>query len=75
LMAYMAPAEEAGEMFGLFALSGKATAFLGPFLVASLTAAFNSQRAGMSVVVIFFVIGGLLLLLGVPDKRASGGAS
>jgi UMF1 family MFS transporter len=69
LMAYLAPAEEAGEMFGLFALSGKATAFLGPLLVGSLTAAFHSQRAGMSIVVIFFVIGGLLLLLGVPDRR------
>jgi UMF1 family MFS transporter len=54
-------------MFGLFALSGKATAFLGPALLAIMTDAFASQRAGMASIVVFFIIGALLLLR-VNDK-------
>ena len=61
LMAHLAPAEIRTEMFGLYALSGKATAFLGPMLVGALTAAFDSQRVGMAGILVFFVVGGLLL--------------
>jgi UMF1 family MFS transporter len=48
-------------MFGFFAASGKITAFLGPALVAGATALAGSQRAGMSVIIIFFIIGAALL--------------
>jgi len=61
LMAHLAPADIRTEMFGLYALSGKATAFLGPMLVGALTAAFDSQRVGMAGILVFFVVGGLLL--------------
>jgi len=69
LLAHLAPADVRTEMFGLFALSGKATAFAGPALLAWATVAFDSQRAGMATILIFF-LGGLALLAGVPDKRA-----
>ena len=49
------------KMFGLYALSGKATNFLGPLLVASFTSFFNSQKAGMSSILIFLVLGLILL--------------
>lgn len=49
------------EMFGLYALSGKITAFIGPWLLGWTTLMFNSQRAGMATVLTFFVIGGILL--------------
>ena len=62
LMARMAPEELRTEMFGLFALSGKATAFVGPWLVGVLTAAFASQRVGMSAIIVFLAAGLLLLL-------------
>lgn len=62
LMARMAPPEMATEMFGLFALSGKATAFLGPFLVGTVTAATGSQRAGMATIAILLLVGGAILL-------------
>ncbi len=62
LMAHMAPDNMITEMFGLFAFSGKATAFLGPAAVAFATDMFGSQRAGMSTIVIFFVAGALLML-------------
>lgn len=62
MMAHLAPIEMRTEMFGLYALSGKATAFLGPALLAILTESFQSQRAGMASILVFFVIGGVLLL-------------
>ncbi len=62
LMARMTPPGMASEMFGLFALSGKATAFVGPFLVGSVTAATGSQRWGMATVAILLIVGGGILL-------------
>jgi UMF1 family MFS transporter len=49
------------EMFGLFALSGKATAFVGPWLVGLITLWTQSQRLGMSTVMIFMLSGAALL--------------
>lgn len=65
-LARAAPARMRNELFGLFALSGKATAFAGPLAVGALTAAAGSQRVGMSVVVLLFVLG-FLLMLTVPE--------
>ena len=64
--ARMAPEAIRNEMFGLYELSGKVTAFLGPALVAIVTALAASQRAGMSVVLVFFTAG-LAILLTVPS--------
>lgn len=50
------------EMFGLYALSGKITAFLGPWLLGWITLLFNSQRVGMGTVLVFFALGAALLL-------------
>ncbi len=69
LMARLAPEGRTGEFFGLFALSGKVTSFLGPTLVALATTVFASQRAGLAVLVAFFLAGGALLA-GVKVKRA-----
>jgi UMF1 family MFS transporter len=68
LMARLAPEGQTTEFFGLYALTGKATAFLGPFLVAVVTAGMSSQRWGLAVVLVFFVIG-LGLLLTVHDPK------
>lgn len=62
LMARLAPPEQVSEMFGLFALSGKITAFIGPAILASVTLAFESQRAGMATVIVFLLVGGLLMM-------------
>ena len=48
------------KMFGLYAFSGKSTNFLGPLLVATLTTIFESQRIGMSAILIFLIIGAYL---------------
>ena len=71
LMARLAPPELRGELFGLYALSGKATAFIGPALVGGVTVWADSQRAGMATIPIFFLIGMILLWpLKDPDGRA-----
>ena len=61
LMARFTPAKKQNEFFGFFAFSGKATAFLGPFLLGYLTQAFGSQRFGVAVVLILLVIGTIIL--------------
>jgi MFS transporter, UMF1 family len=63
LMGRIAPPEMRGEMFGLYALSGKASAFLGPFVLATVTWWTASQRLGMATILAFFVVGGILLAL------------
>jgi UMF1 family MFS transporter len=55
LMARLAPQGRVGEFFGLFALSGKVTSFMGPTLVALATTLFASQQAGLSVLILFFL--------------------
>jgi UMF1 family MFS transporter len=62
LLARLAPPEKITQFFGLFAFSGKVTAFLAPFAVATVTAATDSQRLGMSVIALFLVAGMLLML-------------
>lgn len=61
LMARLAPRDRIGEFFGLFALSGKVTSFMGPTLVALATSLFASQQAGLGVLILFFLTGGWLL--------------
>ncbi|MGH6816447.1 MAG: MFS transporter [Hyphomicrobiaceae bacterium] len=67
LLARLAPAEKMAQFFGLFAFSGKATAFLAPFLVAAVTAMTGSHRASMAVIA-GFLIAGLLLILPVREQ-------
>jgi UMF1 family MFS transporter len=70
LLVRLAPHDQLAQFFGLFALSGKLTSFMGPFLVAAVTAATASQKAGISVLVAFFFAGGVLL----ASARVSGGS-
>jgi UMF1 family MFS transporter len=69
LMARLAPPGRETEMFGLFALTGRATGFVGPWAFAAATALFASQRAGMATVVLLFAAGGLLLLTVREGRR------
>ena len=48
--------------FGLFALSGKLTSFIGPLLVSTITYISSSQRIGFSSAIILLLIGLLILL-------------
>jgi len=73
LMARFVPAEKENEFFGFFAFSGKATAFLGPTLLGVFTQISGSQRVGISVVLVLFALG-LVLLSKVNEKEGMAAA-
>lgn len=75
LAARFAPATHRSQMFGLFALSGRVTAFVGPAVLAWATAAAGSQRAGMATILGFFVTGLVLLLTKVPERAVATGSA
>jgi UMF1 family MFS transporter len=62
LMARLAPPGMETEAFGLYELAGKATLFAGPLVLGLATDLFRSQRAGMSTILVFLVVGTLILL-------------
>jgi UMF1 family MFS transporter len=72
LMGRFAPEGMQNEFFGFFAFSGKLTAFIGPLLLGFVTDLAESQRVGMTVVIVMFILG-LMLLVGVrePETGAS----
>ncbi|QWG20221.1 MFS transporter [Bradyrhizobium sediminis] len=67
LLIRMAPKDLIAQYFGLFALTGKVTSFVGPLLIGAITAITASQKAGMAVLVVFFVAG-LALLTRVREE-------
>ncbi|MDX1635630.1 MAG: MFS transporter [Marinobacter sp.] len=67
-LARVSPEHLRNQMFGLFAFSGKATAFAGPLLVGAVTAATDSQRWGMSTILVFLLVG-FALMLTIPNDR------
>ena len=69
LMARLAPKGQETEFFGLFALSGRATAFLGPTLVGIVTSASGSQRLGLASLLVLLVAGAALLLSVSEPRR------
>ena len=65
LVSRKVPAEHRAQIFGFYMLSGKITSFLGPTLYASIVLWTNSERSGMIIAVIFFIIG--LIVLGSKE--------
>ena len=60
-MARLSKTNEQSKMFGIYGLSGKITAFLGPYFVALLTTTFNNQKAGFISIIVFFILGYLII--------------
>ncbi len=57
LMARLAPDGIETEMFGLYALAGKATAFAGPLILGLVVQWSGSQRIGMTVIIALLLCG------------------
>ena len=78
LLIRLAPKDRITQYFGLFALTGRVTSFIGPLLVGAVTAATASQKAGMAVLVLFFTVGMVLLMMveeprnTFPARRSAG---
>jgi UMF1 family MFS transporter len=60
-MAELAPPGETGRWFGLYALSGKATAFMAPLVIAVGTRLAGDQRIAVVVSAAFMALGALVL--------------
>lgn len=70
LLVRVSPEDSMTQFFGLYALSGKVTSFMCPTLVGIVTAVSASQQIGMTVLVAFFAVGGVLLMtVEVPRLR------
>ena len=68
LMSRLTPKEKQIEFFGFFALTGKATSFLGPLLFGIITK-FYTQQIALWVVIVLLLIG-LILFNRSDDKQA-----
>jgi UMF1 family MFS transporter len=71
MMARISPVPMMNQFFGLYALSGTATAFLGHGVVTLFTALFDSQAIGFASV-IMLLAAGLVLMHWVREERAEG---
>jgi len=71
LMARLAPPAQVAEFFGLYNLTGRATAFLAPAAIGLMTQASGDQRAGLGVIFIFIGVGFVLLTF-VSEPRRPG---
>ncbi len=67
LMVFHTTPDRATEAFGLYALSGKATAFIAPALITAATAASGNQRIGIAPLIGLFILA-LVLLIWVKPK-------
>ena len=70
LIGRLAPAGMIGEFYGLFAFSGRATAWMAPAVIGVITVATQSNRLGVACV-LFFLVLGFCLLWTVREERAS----
>ncbi len=57
LLVHLAPKERVGEFFGLYAIAGTVTVWLGPLLVELFTTWSGDQRVGMSAIGLLFILG------------------
>lgn len=71
----MAPVSLRNQMFGLHAVAGKVSAFLGPLVVGWTIDWTGSHRLGMSTILVFVVVGFLLMLKAPSDCKGPTGVS
>lgn len=63
------PKEKSNEFFGAYDIFAKGAAVVGPAMMAAFTAISGSPRVGILALIVFFVIGGILLMF-VPKNNA-----
>ncbi|HET6605265.1 MAG TPA: MFS transporter, partial [Rhodopila sp.] len=69
LIGRLAPVGMTGEFYGLFALSGRATAWMAPLAIGIITRTTQSTRLGVACV-LFFLVLGFLMLWRVREEQA-----
>ncbi|ABC63552.1 MFS transporter [Erythrobacter litoralis] len=69
MLVTLAPPGRSGEFFGLYAIAGTITVWMGPLLVEVFTTAFNDQRIGMASISMLFLIGlAVLVTVRMPER-------
>lgn len=72
MLVTLAPPGRSGEFFGLYAIAGTITVWMGPLLVQYFTLWFNDQRIGFASISLLFTIGlAILLSVKMPHRRAA----
>lgn len=71
MLIHVAPAHMRGEFFGLFAIAGTVTVWLGPMMIEYFTRWSGDQRVGMSAIALLFFLGLAVLLTVKKDSRAT----
>ncbi|WP_084422139.1 MFS transporter [Henriciella litoralis] len=61
MLVHLAPSHRVGEFFGLYAIAGTVTVWLGPLLVELFTKWSGDQRIGMSAIGLLFILGFIVL--------------
>lgn len=71
MLVTLAPPGRSGEFFGLYAIAGTITVWMGPLLVEQFTLWSGDQRIGMVSINILFIIGFVTLLtVRMPERAA-----
>ncbi len=70
MLIHVAPINMRGEFFGLFAIAGTVTVWIGPMMIEYFTRWSGDQRIGMSAIALLF-FGGLAVLLTVRREPAA----
>ena len=71
MLVALAPPGRSGEFFGLYAIAGTVTVWMGPLLVEQFTLWSGDQRIGMTSIHLLFAIGlAILLSVRMPDRPA-----
>ncbi|MFV0492943.1 MAG: MFS transporter [Pseudorhodobacter sp.] len=69
MMVHQADPARMTEAFGLYALSGRATAFIAPLSIGIATSMSGSQQFGITPVIALFLLGLILLIWVRPNKN------
>ena len=70
MLIHVAPPNMRGEFFGLFAIAGTVTVWIGPMMIEYFTRMSGDQRIGMSAIAVLFFLG-LAVLLTVRNEPAA----
>ncbi|MEM8636429.1 MAG: MFS transporter [Pseudomonadota bacterium] len=68
MLVHIAPPDQIGQFFGFYAMAGSVTVFLGPGLIYVMTTLSGSQRIGISMVGVLFIVG-LWVISGVKADK------
>ncbi len=67
--AKLVPKDKCNEFFGIYDICGKGAAVLGPAIMAAVTSITGSPRLGVTALILFFIVGGVIMLI-LPKTHA-----